>query len=700
MYRIIILLAATISITANASTTRQWSFENYGEFRGGKSNGVILPSSGGLLPGLRPEKAVTKEKLPSLFYSMLKAKNGRIFIGSGDEAGIWTLKGDKLSRLVDLKVEVLVTSIIELPNGDIAASAIPNGQIYRITASGKTKILAKLPVDHIWSMVFDGKWIYAGCGPKAEVYKINPTTGKAVKIWSTKEKHVLSLHMDRPGHLLAGTSPKARIYGIPVSGKGNGTLIYDFPGNEVKSISSLNGKIFAAVNNLTFRATVPYSATKRVVKPVKNRASLVASSRKLFHLKKVANGTGSIFIVGQNGEAEQMLGLRSGFFTRVYASGGKIYASDGQNGQIYLLDPKDYSGSVLLETTERQLQDFWLDPGKSGVVITGDGAACYTLKRNAKKEISYESKVMDATRGSRFGRLLLNVTGGKVTVETRTSAVSDAKDDSLWSPWRKPGNFKLLPGGFLSATVNSPGARFFQYRIKWPQGSKARVRGIKVYFVPANLQPRMLDIGFTGAVSYHSGLFKMDPVLPDQLKTRSSDIKILWKYFNPDGDSHLFTIYYRRIGEKTWRKFRSKAPVRGTYFVWKAGNYPDGVYEVKVRVDDSPSNSQKDVKFSELVSGKVVVDNSPPLLTKLKAVKRKVSFTVTDKVSRLTAVSWSISGKTFHMAMPVDGIFDTTSESFELNIPAKVSSGTHILQIRVIDEAGNIASFSQEIVTK
>jgi len=205
---LLLILAFSTTTSAFASPSKYWDLYKYGNFSGGTSKGVYLPSSGGLIPGLRSTEIKTKnQKLPGLFTSILSFK-GKTYIASGDPAQLWKLTGKKLTKITTLKDEVMITKLIAGPKGDILAATLPNGKIYKIKPNGKASVLVKLPANHIWSLVLKGNNLYAGTGSKAEVFKINVSSGSFKKIWSCKEKHIMSLALYKKG-ILIGTSPEA-----------------------------------------------------------------------------------------------------------------------------------------------------------------------------------------------------------------------------------------------------------------------------------------------------------------------------------------------------------------------------------------------------------------------------------------------------------------------------------------------------------
>ena len=60
-----------------------------------------------------------------------------------------------------------------------------------------------------------------------------------------------------------------------------------------------------------------------------------------------------------------------------------------------------------------------------------------------------------------------------------------------------------------------------------------------------------------------------------------------------------------------------------------------------------------------------------------------------DAISRITRVDISIDGEPPMLAAAVDGVFDQSSEAFDLDLPESVVKGSHTLLLQVTDEAGN-----------
>ncbi len=692
LFLMIVMLAAP----AAAAPTKFWELENHNSFFGGKSQGALILSGGGLLPGLRASKIVTKEKLPGLFSTVTQLKGGRILIGGADEATLWTVEQEKLKLMATFKDDIMVTRIVELAGGDTLVSTLPKGNIYRVKPDGKFELFVKLPVEHVWNLVVVGNTVYAGTGPKAAVYKIDLATKKATAWWSVEEKHVMAMQFVPKKGLIVGTSPEARVYLLPeTAGPPVAKLLYDFTGNEIRDLVVHGENVYVAVNQLQYRSTGSSPTTdlapeRETAVP---KAPITAMERKNLPPHQVVSGTGSIYMLGARGEMEKVLDLARGYFTALQLEGDRIYGSDGHSGRIYRVDAKTFSAAIVVEVEERQVLGFLLRNEKDGFVVAGDGAAAYSLSRDRGKEVTYTSVAMDAGVPSSYGQFSLYATDTAVKVETR-SGTTEEPDDKLWGAWKVlAGGTRAPDGGYMYAVGSEP-ARFFQFRVTWNNGSTTRIEKIRVFYSPLNLAPKLADIKVGGS---RGGLGPYtDPVIPENLPVRSGDIGISWQVVNNDQDPLEFRVWVRKVGEKNWRSLTPKAPVTSSNLTWKAGAFADGLYEVRVVASDAPANSPGTEMTSEMVSKPFLVDNSVPRVSLLTIKGLAVSFTAADSASRLIGVQVRVDEDTWRPVLPADRILDSLTEKFSLTLPATLEKGVHLLQIRVADESGNVAVMSQE----
>lgn len=702
IHKIFILTALLAGFAGSvaAAPTKFWELESHNSFSAGKSQGVLILSGGGLVPGLRANKIETDGKLPGLFTTVERLKNGKTVIGGADDASLWMLEGNsKLRRLCTLPDALMVTRIAELPGGDLLAATLPKGRIYRVKPDGKAELFVQLPEDHVWNLQVAGAVVFASTGPKASIYRIDLNSRKFTMWWSAREKHILAMRYVPKRGLLVGTTPEARVYEIPdTTASPAARLLYDFSGNEIRDLAISGDTVFVAVNNLQYRTntsnpTQPLEAQGGNAGGGKDRAPVTALQRKDLPQLQVVSGTGTLYALGAHGEVEKVLDIASGYFTQLSAENGNVYASDGNSGRIYRVNAGTFSAAIVLEVEERQALGFFLKDENEGIVVAGDAAAAYALSRKQGKEIVYTSPALDATVPSTFGRLQLYASNDAVKIETRTGATEEP-DDKLWNPWKPVGAAVRQPDGSRVFAVASAPARFIQFRITWNAGSSTQVDRLRLFYTPVNIAPKLVEVR-VGASRGGTGPYN-DPVIPENVPSRTGDINISWQLVNSDQDALEYRLWVRKVGEKNWRPLTPRAPVTATNFTWKAAAFADGLYEVKVEASDAPSNAPGSELKSEMVSRPFLVDNSAPRVENLRIANGQVTFTASDAASRLIGVQIRVDDEPWRNVPPEDGIFDSLSETFRMTLPGTLSRGVHLLQVRTADESFNVFVTSQE----
>ncbi len=697
-FAIFTFLLSFLAGSAGAAPTKFWELESHNSFSAGKSQGALILSGGGLAPGLRATKIETREKLPGLFTTVLRLKNGKTVIGGADEASLWMLEGDRLRKLCTLPDALMVTRVVELSGGDLLAATLPKGRIHRVKPDGKTEPFVQLPEDHIWNLQVAGAVVFASTGPKAAIYRIDLNSRKFTKWWSAEEKHILAmLYVPKRG-LIVGTTPEARVYELSdVPEKPATRLLYDFSGNEIRDIALYKDTLFVAVNQLQYRANTGNPTQE--LNPQGNtgagrdKAPVTALQRKDLPQLQVVSGSGTLYALGSRGEVEKVLDIASGYFTQLSAENQNVYASDGNSGRIYRISADTYSAAIVLEVEERQALGFFLKDEKEGVVVAGDSAAAYVLSRDRGKDVVYTSPALDASVPSSFGLLQVYASDDAVKIETR-SGTTEEPDDNLWNPWKPVGAAVRMPDGSRAFSIASVPARFIQFRITWNNGSATKVDRVRLFYTPLNIAPKLVEIR-VGSSRGGAGPYN-DPMIPENVPTRTGDVNISWQVVNSDQDALEYRLWVRKVGEKNWRPLTPRAPVTATNFTWKAAAFADGLYEVKVEASDAPANAPGAEMKSEMVSRPFLVDNSAPRVEKLQIANGTVTFAASDAASRLIGVQIRVDDEPWRNVPPEDGIFDSLRETFRFSLPSTLSRGVHLLQVRVADESFNVFVTSQE----
>ena len=128
--------------------------------------------------------------------------------------------------------------------------------------------------------------------------------------------------------------------------------------------------------------------------------------------------------------------------------------------------------------------------------------------------------------------------------------------------------------------------------------------------------------------------------------------------------------------------------------IWDTLRLPDGKYQVKLMVSDDPDNPPETAFSTEKTTEPVVVDNTRPDIRCLNAAvgaegKYVISGTAKDEYSKIVKIQYTIDGQEWIPAFPMDGIFDSPEESFQITTRL-LTPGDYTLIINAFDGEGNI----------
>ena len=157
-----------------------------------------------------------------------------------------------------------------------------------------------------------------------------------------------------------------------------------------------------------------------------------------------------------------------------------------------------------------------------------------------------------------------------------------------------------------------------------------------------------------------------------------------------------FTLEIRQVGEPEYRLIEEDW--REPAFTLETGILPDGLYEIRVTASDEPSNGPGTEQTAFRVTPPFRVDNVPPTVQDLRARKGpgpslQVSGVAVDSGSPLRSVEVSVDGGPFRGIQPEDGLMDSPSESFSVDVPLATDRQGNWVVVQVRDAAGNEGSF-------
>jgi hypothetical protein len=696
-----ILLAAS---PASAGVTSTVSVDTYKDFDEGEAEAAFITSLGEVKPGW----ATSRLDLPfDGSWAAVRLASGSVVIGTADDGAIYIARGGSVSKLASIPGIIGVVSLAEGPGGTLFAGTMPGGQVWAIEpATGKTRKVVDLEgAETVWSLAMAGGKLYAGTGPDGVLFEVEPR-GRARKVFTADDKRILSLTSTRDGAVWFGTSEKALLYRYDPARK-TARAMADFDGNEVTAIAPYRGGVIATANELAEPGTSGIKSKSAIKKAAgagdggqkvkepavgsRPGADKAASAGSEPPRKGGRKGKGALFYVRGDGVLEQLHALTQTYFTSVAVTdAGEIFAGAADKGRIYLVDA-DESVSTAFDVDQRVVSQVMWSKG-AGVSFTTDDASALYRTTGRARSAAYTSKVFDLAAPSRFGRLIWRGSRA-IKLETRSGNTSEAGVG--WSTWQSPRGVGPGGGGASGGKVVSPVGRYVQFRARF-NGSKDEVlRAARLYYLPANRPTRIRSITIEpkekrdGLITTASGA----------LKPRSPVFKVSWAVDNPDEDQSAYTIEVRREGEARWRRLvKASDPATKTTYEWNTETFPDGYYRLRVKGSDRSANAATRARMSHHTSELFLIDNNRPAVNGLTVKYPAATARISDSMSPISELSYSIDDGPWKLGDTRDGIFDELTEMVQIDLPRGLEPGLHTLAIRVADEGGNIGSASVSFV--
>ncbi|MBE7560758.1 hypothetical protein HS125_18165 [bacterium] len=379
-------------------------------------------------------------------------------------------------------------------------------------------------------------------------------------------------------------------------------------------------------------------------------------------------------------------------------SGALYRIAEAGAAETLLRAPGDMALSLLRAPDGR----LWAGTGNPGAVVH--------IQNELAEKGELLSDVKDFGVESRFGRIDWESSGsGSLAFSTRSGNV--AKPDETWSAWSKS---RTSPGD-----VESPAGRFLQWKAEFKRGGRnesPRLEKVSVAARQVNRAPQITQLNLGGAPAQPpqppsqpgsgapSGRPDQSSGAPPSRPSSSGDsgdggrISINWQALDPNGDSLLAKLEFRGKGEQGWLLLKDE--ITANNYRWETQSVPDGEYEIRLTVDDSPANPPDEVKSATLVSETFMVDNTPPRVVPGRELKVERSgrgwiagVTLADDAGLLSNAEYCVDGGDWQGVVPEDGLFDEREETlrFRLNVE-DLEPGGHTLVVRFKDREGNIGA--------
>jgi sugar lactone lactonase YvrE len=702
------LLAALLlgAVACEAGKVKVWQQQTPAHYEKAQFKQAVVSNEGTvrLSRQLRPLAAIDASQV----WDVAEDGAGNLYVATGNEGKLFKVAADGKVSLAFGSDDSQVLCLAAAPDGTIYAGTGPAGHIIRVDAKGEAKVIGDIPESYIWSLAVDakGQALYAGTGPKGRIYRVTPD-GKSSVFYQTKQEHIHCLALGGDGTLYAGTDKSGLVYRIDAHGKG--FVLFSAPQNEVRSLLvTPEGVVYAGTSTPTRRRPVAASATVGTpgaaspaggasspittgnVKETKTSDGPAAatSTPPAAEPKDAGKGSAapaptppgagenSLYRINPDGTVREVFREKAMLLSLLQA-GNRFFAGTGMEGQLFEIDEASKERSEIARLDHGQILCLCRRHDGSIVLGTGDPGKLYVLQDRYVARGSVVSDVLDAKIISKWGTLHWKAqtpAGTAVTVAVRSGNL--AEPDETWSDWSAE---QADPQQALAA---APPARFLQYRVTLSSDNPAvtpAFEGLTLRYLPANQAP---EVGKIDVPDLDNGN------LDDPKK-----MKFKWSAVDPNEDELTYSLYVRKEGWKSWVLLEES--LAKTEFEWDTTTTPSGVYELKVVATDRKDNSAEDALTGERVSTPFVISHTPPAVTlKVAGIDGEqvaIEATATDTLVRLTSASFAINGKKWTNVFPVDGLFDSKSETFKFKTEA-LKPGTYVLVLKVRDAAGNTGS--------
>lgn len=670
-----LVAAGLLGVDAFAVGTRRFVLNTFDSFQGGDATGVSIGSDGSVRAGL------TLAKLPladaSSVWDAIVTSDGAALLGTGTSGRVLRVRGGQASIVANtgtMAVSALATGF----DGMLFAGTFPGGGVFKIDPKGEVtkdapaqKPWVTLPdAEDVWDLAYDAnaRVLYAATGPEGKLFRID-ASGKAEVYFDSEEPHLVSVAIASDGSVYTGSSGKALLYRL--TGPGRATVVRDLEGDDVRSILVVPaglphaGEVYATAND--------YRGNVRSLRPQK-RAKLQGTSEEHPDVKA---GRGRLYRIAASGATEELLDDSGTHFVALALDdAGLPHVGTGVDGKVIAVDDQ-HVVRVVADTEERQAAAVVLSGG-TRFVASGDPVVFHEVTGVGGATATWTSKVLDAGGRATFGRLEWTASGA---LEFQTRSGNADKPDATWSDW----STSLASAG----RVTSPAARFVQVRARWTKAPGAVLDEVKLAFVNDNARAILtsVDAGDAKAETGSSTIPQSGGIPEDA----SAKLKLRWKLENPDNDELRFRLFFQPLGAKRWTSLLDASEVfTKREYSWDTSGLPEGRYRVRVDASDELANSPGAALQHSLESAAFVVDNTAPVLSKLTLKGTRLSGTAADGIGPIVRIDVAgVGDKPFYPLVPVDGVYDEASETFDVDLSSVMTEGTQHLVVRAFDSSGN-----------
>ena len=713
------LLVSLIAFNAVAVQPQFWRIRSAEDFLGGEIDGFAVTSRG----ELRPAPAVRKiaSFTDPFVLSQVAGENGERFFGTGNDGKVYSLKGTDLKVLYTASEPEIYA--LAFRGGSLYVGTSPNGKVYKVNPSnGTASVFFEPKQAYIWDLAFAGDDLLIATGVEGQLFRV-PASGQGKVFFDSTETHLRSLGVRKDGTLLVGGASKARIY--EVVKEGNAHALFDSTLNEISAIYvDANGIGWAAGVSSSLPSSAP--TPKAQPKPAQQQQSgstaqsgeqqkkegeqssssgnveVSFSFEDSSAIATAQAGTGELYRIDTDGFVEVVRKFEREMIYAIDAGrDGALLLSTGPTGRIYEL--RDGEIALVGSVPEKQIVSISNDGGATLVTTTNSGAV-YRMESTPAMNGEFRSAAKDVERFSRFGTYRIEgnkVGNGNVAISFRTG--NTRTPDGTWSVWTTPQTAE-------EGTIGAPPGRYIQWKVTTPKRvPNLSIDNVTIAFMNRNVAPVIEAMSVQDpAVVFITSAYPAAPQVveatnPDEYGIFSSLENprdkneqgkrvfrkgfrtVTWRARDDNNDNLRYTLSFRAKGSDKWLRLREN--IEETQINFDTSQLPDGTYQLRLTATDAQDNP--DTPLTATKEGiEFQVDNTTPAIS-VTPDGDDVVVRVTDKLSPVGKVEYSADAQKWQRLTPVDGISDSSNESYRL--PKNGMAGKYVI-VRAVDAYYNVAT--------
>ena len=704
MIRLFLVTLISLCGTVFGVNTFFESHNTEDHFKGGNAKDVLIDSEGNITLAHSSKILLENDDDDWAVNDIVVAPDGTVYVATSGKGNVYKISSDQKVESIwdDQEHSRHVFSIAVLNDGSVlAGTGGDKAGIYSFDGKKWNKIWSSDEVKYIWDIQCSKTdVIYFATGPEGKVFSVDSKGGSQKLIYDAKANNILALQLSNDGKLYAGTDTHGLVYCIDLA-TGKAAVAYDTGHDEVSSLAlDAKGNVyFATADSAAARpgAKLVLSVESDVEKKQKegdDKDSDADSKDKQPPATDKPEANNKPANKSAGGKKNTVFKLApEGFVERIFAApvvihdialddNGKLYLATGIEGNLICVDIETRESVVVFDSESKHVSAIACDKGMVYVGCT-DKASLLAVEPGYVAGGEFVSAVFDASQPATWGLMYLKAqyTDG-ISMMVRSGNTSDPEKGG-WSDWN---NASLtLP----AVKMEVPVGRFLQYKFTMTsvEGSSPEVSEIKASYSIPNMKPLITNLDIN--------IPPLDPKTPyNELKK----YQIRWQAVDVNKDELCFDIYIKAVSQSGWVRIAKN--LTENQYVWDTLNVPDGMYNVKLIASDAMSNSKSSSLTDSHISKLVLIDSTPPQVISFDLKAEGGIYNsiveVTDELSVIENVIYSLdSDELFRAASPVDGLADSTDETFSFELDPQ-EPGLHFVTIKVKDIAGNTRILSQE----